>query len=227
MNKREIVQEKIIEQFRQDTRLDGSKIKIEVESNGNIILSGSVPTSEMTEFAQEDALQINEVDSVTNQLTIERKDSHHIPSDKEIKHTILQQKLWNNLTIDDTDIDFEVEGGVVTLRGKVNELWKKIEVEEIIANIYGVERVINEVSVVGENPKDSTLARSIMNKLEKNPNVDPDDIDLVVNNNKVKISGVLPSDKTKEEIKKELNKISTLDEWDDKLVVEEDIENQI
>jgi hypothetical protein len=56
-------------------------------------------------------------------------------------------KFERNTHVDASDIEVSCKGGVLTLRGKVEDRPAKREAEECVHAIYGINDVMNELSV--------------------------------------------------------------------------------
>ena len=85
-----------------------------------------------------------------------------LPSDEVLKGNVESVLAWNS-DIDAVDITTEVFSGHVTLKGTVDQLWKKLRAEELISNIVGVLDVTNELAIVPtEDIVDETIARDNM-----------------------------------------------------------------
>jgi osmotically-inducible protein OsmY len=94
--------------------------------------------------------------------------------------------------IDSSKINVSVAGGVVTLGGTVDNYWKKIQAEEDAYGITGVIDVINELGVVPtEKLSDEVIARNIEAALERNFNVNVDNVTVKVSNGVVTLSGTV------------------------------------
>lgn len=72
---------------------------------------------------------------------------------KDVSSTVLQ---YSRFTIFD-DVSASVEGGVVTLHGKVTMPFKKTEIEKRVAKVDGVARVENRIGVLGVSTFDDEL----------------------------------------------------------------------
>jgi osmotically-inducible protein OsmY len=63
----------------------------------------------------------------------------------------IRDEVWESICLDDTirhkDIDLSVEGGVVTLRGRVNSDVAKAKCESIAREVLGVMDVRNDLEV--------------------------------------------------------------------------------
>jgi len=89
---------------------------------------------------------------------VERKDS-------EIRKDVFDQILrYSWYTVFDS-IEAGVEQGVVTLRGSVNQPYRKTDIEKRVARIEGVKGVSSEIRVQGVSSFDDRLRRELVHRI--------------------------------------------------------------
>jgi hyperosmotically inducible protein len=115
---------------------------------------------------------------------------------KDVANEIL---TYTRFTVFD-DISIDVDGGVVTLTGKVTMPYKASDIERRVARVAGVQQVRNEIQVLPVSLFDDRLrfqlARAIYGNAAFWPYaamVNPP-IHIVVENGKVTLTGVVSSD---------------------------------
>jgi osmotically-inducible protein OsmY len=188
----EEVKKDVVDQLYWDGRVDASNVKVEV-SEGEVVLTGTVPHYAAYNAANEDAWAVSGVRYVRNDMTIKYPVDVKVPTDAEIKANIENILLWQP-NIDSTDIDVFVENGWVTLRGSVDAFWKKIRAEELILGLSGVLGITNELAIVPTKEfTDKTIAEDIEAAMERDFNIDVDLIDVEVENGRVTLTGSVPS----------------------------------
>ncbi|MGM0368479.1 MAG: BON domain-containing protein [Actinomycetota bacterium] len=188
MVKNEILKKDIIDQLYWDSRVDASKVKVEIKE-GEVFLEGRVPNYSAAEAAQEDTYAIPGVRIVNNNLTIAVPDIKESPTDKEIKSNI-EDTFRSSSDLGNLSISIVVDGGVVTLSGTVEAFWQKLKAEELANGVLGVTDVINELMVVPtEDIKDIAIAKDIERALERNKQVKDQNIDVMVKDGVVTVSG--------------------------------------
>jgi osmotically-inducible protein OsmY len=100
-------------------------------------------------------------DDAVSQLAapqVERKDS-------EIRKDVFDQILsYSRYTVFDS-IEAGVEEGVVTLRGSVNQPYRKTDIEKRVARIEGVKGVSSEIRVQGVSSFDDRLRRELVRRI--------------------------------------------------------------
>lgn len=188
----ELIKQDIVDQLILDDSVDASKVSVEV-SNGTATLRGEVPTYLTKTSAYDDAIGVIGVTGVRNQLVVRYPSTASVPTDEEME-TRIHAKLSENPDIAVTDMEIEVGAGVVTLRGTVDAMWKKIHAEDIVSLEPGVVLIENHLAVVPERDLvDQEIARDIVTKLESKVAVDADDVNVRVRDGQVNLSGTVPS----------------------------------
>ena len=114
----------------------------------------------------------------------------------EVSRTVRE---YSRFTIFD-DVSGEVEGGVVTLQGKVTMPHKKTEIERRIARIDGVRELKSTIAVLPVSQFDEDLRRRVARAIYGSPSfwnyaamANPP-IHIVVENGRVTLTGVVNSD---------------------------------
>jgi osmotically-inducible protein OsmY len=112
-------------------------------------------------------------------------------TDKELKRNTQNALDWEP-SIDAADIGVAVEGGVVTLHGKVASYAQKMTAERVTLRVYGVKAVANELAVhlpTDFTRTDADIAQAALNALRWNSLVPADKIAVVVTNGWVRLDG--------------------------------------
>jgi osmotically-inducible protein OsmY len=193
MRTNEAIKKDIVDQIYWDDRVDASEVHLEI-NNRVVTLTGTVPTYRAKMAAEDNAWAIDGVTLVLNQLRVEHPTVLALPTDEQIKTRV------KNAFMDDPDIfsfkiDVDIDDGWVTLKGTVDSYWKKMEAEDEAAAVRGVLGVTNELAVVPtEKASDESIAKKVVNALERNVNIDNvEDITVSVRNGIVKLTGTVPS----------------------------------
>lgn len=187
----ETIKKNVSDQLYWDTRVDASDVEVSVDS-GVVTLTGQTPSYYAKQSAEDTALMVSGVISVVNKLDVKYPTSVTYPSDVDIQSNIESQLLWST-EIDSTKIEIEVQDNFVTLKGTVDEYWKKYRAETL-ADVTGVFGITNEIAVVPtETVVDEDIAEDVTAALERNVNVNVDDVTVKVKNGKVTLTGTVPS----------------------------------
>ncbi len=188
----ESLKKRVVDQLYWDDRVNASDIKVEVHGS-TVKLSGNVPSYRAREDAVLDAWTIDGVSGVENEIEVEFPTTYKVPTDDTIKTKIDNRLLWNTY-IDSTDVDTKVNAGFVELEGSVDAYWKKIRAEQLASDVDGVIDIQNEIAVVPtESIVDKAIAEDITSALDRNLNVDVDDVNVRVKNGEVTLTGTVPS----------------------------------
>ena len=98
------------------------------------------------------------------------------------------------------DVSVSVQGGVLTLTGRVVQPYKVKDIEDAASRVSGVQEVKNELAVLPVSPIDDQLRASIASQMYRDPlfsnyafQVDPP-IHIIVENGKVTLTGVVVSE---------------------------------
>ncbi|WP_089093546.1 BON domain-containing protein [Nodularia sp. NIES-3585] len=188
----EELQAKVVYKLHWDDRVNAADIGVTVD-DAKVTLRGKVPSYRAKSIAEEDTKEIEGIIEVVNHLQVQYPASIPVPIDDEIASNVSNALTWDP-DIDANKIDVSVIGGLITLRGTVDAYWKKFQVEDIGYGITGVIDIINELAVVPtKRPEDEEIARSIENALEHNTLVEAEDVNVVVENGRITLTGFVPN----------------------------------
>ncbi len=189
----ERIKKEVVEALFRDDRMNVSDIVVAV-SGGTVALDGTVPSETAPKAAETACFSVPGVTMVENNLTPVTPEEAR-PTDQELEVTIKDTLLWDS-DVDPSDIKVAAVHGVITLEGSVNSYWKKLKAEALAADVDGVVRVINDLVIVPiERVVDRAIADDIAGALDTNTSVNPDSIDVFVQNGKVTLTGTV-SDQT-------------------------------
>lgn len=188
----EQIKRDVVDNLYWDTRVDASEINVDVDEDGNVTLEGTVPSYRAKMAATLSAWTVNGVLTIDNQVAVSLPTEITLPTDDEIKSNIQNSLLWNPDLVS-TDIEVSVENGIVTLEGSVDSYWK-LYLAENEADVQGVIDMVNKLTVVpSEDILDEDIAEDVVNALERNANVDVDDVTVKVEDGGVTLTGSVPS----------------------------------
>lgn len=186
----ETIKMDVVEQLYWDNQFDASDISVTVEDS-HVTLEGSVSSYFDKNAVGASVLDVDGVTEVLNRLEVETPKHVESPSDEEVLNRVRQTLSWDT-NIDSTQIDVSVSGGIVTLKGTVDQVWKKYRAEEEVAEISGVLNIENELTVVPlEDVEDKQIADELQSSLERNAYVDADSIDITVRDKVVILGGTV------------------------------------
>ena len=84
----------IIDQLKWDSRVDITNIDLEV-SGGIVRLKGFVPSNRMREIVEMDALEVEGVTDLVNELEIQYDSTAVLPADEQVKDNIEKMFSWD------------------------------------------------------------------------------------------------------------------------------------
>jgi osmotically-inducible protein OsmY len=123
-------------------------------------------------------------------------------SDAAITSTI-ESKLAANPQTNNFEIDVDTQNGEVRLTGLVETEAERSEAERLAKQTDGVRSVDNQIELgdqtVGEIADDAWILTKVKSKLAADPEVNPFNIDVDVTNGQVTLSGVVRSDRARDE----------------------------
>jgi osmotically-inducible protein OsmY len=112
-------------------------------------------------------------------------------SDAEIQQDVIRELKWDS-RVDETDVGVEVDGGIVTLTGRVTSWTKKLAAAEAAHRVFGVLDVANDVhvEVTGEH-SDTDIAKAVRDALRWDVLVPDDKIASTVANGIITLTGTV------------------------------------
>ncbi len=120
-------------------------VKVIVE-DGWVTLEGTLVWNFQKDTARHLVKDLAGVKGVINKIKL-KKDLHN-----EIEKQHIEDALRRHWAIDAGEIDVEVSGTTITLKGFVNSLYQKEEAEKIVYKTPGVLKVINDLVIDLEQP---------------------------------------------------------------------------
>lgn len=192
-------------------------------NNGNVTLSGSIPSWDDKEKVEKDIRSIDGVKGLSLRLNVqdtESKDNQKNTSDQEIAKNI-RDKISSGWFAKGFDqVNVQVNNGNVTLQGFVKTQDDKEKVEKEVRNVQGVKNVNNQIVVQQGNDtaynddntmastkaiSDQDLAKKINDKLHSGWfSRGYDQVTADVNNGVVTLQGSVKTWADKEKVEKEI-----------------------
>jgi hyperosmotically inducible protein len=118
---------------------------------------------------------------------------------KEVRHELVMLPYYDVFD----DLSFRVDGSTVTLMGHASRPTLKSDAENVVKNIEGVERVVNEIKVTPVSPNDDRIRMAVYRAIYGQTGlqryglqaVPP--IHIIVNNGNVALEGVVATEADK------------------------------
>ena len=196
-----------------DKWIEHALIDVKV-NNGEVSLSGTVGTPQQRRRARSDAW-VTGVDKVEDSLkvrtwarsSLERTSPVGLRSDAEIAKAVKDAFVYDPRVVS-FNIDVEVDYGVVTLSGIVEDLAAKRAAKETAQNTVGALRVKNHLKVrPPEVPSNDVLEQRVSNSLSRNPYVEIYEVDVDAANGLIYLSGDVTTSFEKEEAARVAEKV--------------------
>lgn len=116
-----------------------------------------------------------------------------MPTDDDIQRYVIEKLRWNP-DLASYKIDVVVDSGWVTLEGTVDAYWKKVRAWMEASEVIGVLGVTNKLAVVpSDSIEDERIAEDVIAALDRHTLVNPEEVDVIVNNGVVTLTGTVPS----------------------------------
>lgn len=169
--------------------LHAAEIGVSVK-DGVVTLSGTVDSYSKKISAERATKNVVGVKAIAEDISIQYAGSEQ-KNDTEIATSIVNS--WKtNWQIPTEKINVKVEDGWVKLDGTVGWNYQKVASEHSINHLAGVKGVTNLISIRSES-KDSLEERAVENALERNWAIDAKNVKVEVDQNNVKLSGMVHS----------------------------------
>ena len=190
-NIKQDIRKQVLDQLQWDNRVEIEDLEVDV-MEGRLSMRGTVPSYDTLRAAEESVYVIPGIHSVDNSLIIKYPEDITVPTDEDIRSTVENTLKWNN-NLNADSIDVNVEEGLVVLEGKTDKYWKKRLAEDITLSTVGVTSVDNKIKVEPyERVLDEIIAQDVKAALERNYQIEAQDIDVEVKDGIVKLTGVVP-----------------------------------
>ena len=157
------IQEAVYDELDLDSRIIISNIRVET-GRGFVVLRGTVPTLQQKRIAEQDAMDVVGVRSVTNLLEVktEPRDDYAILHDA-------QMAIDSDYLLSGQDIHARVQDGVLTLTGTVSDPFRKYHADEVALRIRGLQELVDTI-IVDVHPQftDTALRQRVKDRLAAN-----------------------------------------------------------
>jgi hyperosmotically inducible protein len=118
---------------------------------------------------------------------------------REVRHELVMLPYYGVFD----NLDYQVNGGTVTLLGQVTRPTLKSDAERVVKNIEGVDRVVNKIEVLPLSPMDDKARLAVYRAIYSDPALDRyamravPPIHIIVKNGNVTLDGVVASQSDK------------------------------
>ena len=184
--------------LRWDALVDHGLIDVRVEDNGVVTLTGTVGSAAEKSRAVADAWVAGVTDVRASQLTVAKwaRDEDIVANKyRALEADSIREAITDALLYDPRvksfNVNVEVDGSLVTLRGTVDNLEAKRAAARVARNTVGVTGVTNRLKVrMEEPPSDRAIEDRIADVLIWDPYIDRTDVTIDVDDGVVTLTGV-------------------------------------
>ena len=180
-----ILQKRVLDELRWDTRFDATKVGVEI-SDGSVTLSGHVSSYAQKQAALEATKGIKAVKAVADNIEVNLSSDKKI-DDSEIAKRIAHVLSWNTSLPSDS-VKAEVRNGFVTLTGKVDSHVQQSHLNHQIMHISGVRGISNQVTV-DEVIVPDNIHEQIQSALERSAKLEAEHVKVNVSGHTVILNG--------------------------------------
>jgi osmotically-inducible protein OsmY len=183
------LQKDVMDELKWQPSIKSSEIGVSV-ADGVVTLSGSVSSYAEKKEAERAVLRVEGVKGVAEDLEVDLPFSNK-KDDADIAKAAVNALRWDTMIPDDR-IKVKVENGWVTAEGKVDWLYQKTAVRNVLSNLTGVKGVTNLVNITpGVSPAD--VKKKITAAFERSASIDAANIRVENIGDKVLLKGTVRS----------------------------------
>lgn len=179
------LRQSVLDELEFEPSIDAADIGVAVE-DGTVTLTGHVRTYAEKREAENIVKRVKGVRAIAQEIEV-RPVGSHMTADDEIAKRAVNSLTWNT-SVPRDQIQVKVEGGYVTLSGKVNWYYQKSAAEKAVQTITGVKGVTNLVEIKpAVSPSD--VRQRIESALKRDAELEAKRIQVQVTDSKVTLEG--------------------------------------
>jgi osmotically-inducible protein OsmY len=215
MNEDLQLQQRVIDELDFEPSVNAAHIGIAVQG-GVVTLSGHVQSYAEKYAAERAARRVKGVKAVAMELDVRLAEDRKL-ADDEIAARAVRMLEWD-AAVPDERITIRVEHGVITLGGTVQWGFQRQAAEYDVHRLNGVRAVINNIALAPQ-VKALDVSAKIRGALERNAEIEANNIAVAVSGGKVTLSGRVRDWTEREAIERAAWSAPGVNEVEDKLVV--------
>jgi osmotically-inducible protein OsmY len=184
------IQKDVKDELSWEPSVDSKDINVTVKDSF-VTLSGKLDSYSKKIAAENTALRVVGVANVVNNIEVSlQKNSEK--TDSEIERAVYNTLEWSS-SIPEKEIKVKVKDGWVTLDGNVEWDFQKRAATNAVSDLTGVKGLTNAIKVAPKNPTRADVKDSITSALKRNFNHHGEGIIVSIINDKVILTGAVPS----------------------------------
>jgi osmotically-inducible protein OsmY len=145
-------------------------VNVDYDSSANVLhLKGEVDSATEASRAEQIANQaVGTSGRVANELTVKGRNSSMADDMDGSIRSELNAKVDNDRMLNERDINFDVNNGVVTIKGKVGSASEKEQVAQMARGTQNVKDVVNALEIDADMMRDTTMPRTPASDRDRN-----------------------------------------------------------
>ena len=184
------LQQDVLSELKYEPSVDASNIGVTAK-DGIVGLNGNAHSYAEKYAAVRAAERVAGVKAVTDEMNVDLP-AFHVRNDEDIARAVVNALQWD-VWVPQDRIKAKVDGGWVTLDGKVDYKYQQDAAENAVRNLTGVKGVTNLVSINKPAVIPSEIKANIDFALRRAAEVDADNIKVKVVDDKVILNGKVSS----------------------------------
>lgn len=209
------IKQDVLDELEWESSVDAAQIGVVVK-NAVVTLTGSVNTYAEKNAAENAAKRVLGVKAIVDELSV-RIGGSDKRTDEDIAMVALNNLRWNT-SVPHEDIRLTVENGWITLEGTVDWNYQKEAARNAVKHLAGIRGVTNLIHIRPGSEPDNIRDR-IRAAFHRNANICADGISVMVEGQKVVLSGIVQSWFEKKEAKKAAWSAPGIAEVDDRIEI--------
>ncbi|MGO4910363.1 BON domain-containing protein [Pseudorhodobacter sp. W20_MBD10_FR17] len=175
----------VLDELEFEPSIDAADIGVAVE-NGTVTLTGHVPTYSQKRTAENVVKRVKGVRAIAQEIEV-RPLGTHLTADDEIAKRAVSSLGWNS-SVPTNAIQVKVEGGLVSLTGKVKWHFEKQAAEQAVRYLAGVKGVANSIEII-PSASPSDVRQRIEDALRRDAELEAKRIQVRVDDRRVTLDG--------------------------------------
>ena len=184
-----LLEASVADELQWDPKVDNQAIAV-AASGGTVTLRGTVGTFREKREAQKATERVLGVQHVNNDLKV-RILTGHGKKDADLRGDVLQAMMLDSLV--PSTVDVTVVDSYVTLQGKADWQYERMEAENVAGNVPGVVGVDNFIELSTPLPTPDDVQGSISKAFKRNAKIDANGLTVITHDNTVELEGTVRS----------------------------------
>jgi osmotically-inducible protein OsmY len=184
------LQQDVLQELNYEPSINASQIGVTAKE-GIVGLTGNVQSYAAKYAAVHAAERVAGVKAVTDELKVDLP-AFHVRNDEDIARAAINALRWH-IWVPSDHIKVKVDGGWVTLEGEVDYKYQQTAAADAVRNLTGVKGVTNLITLKRPQVSSSEVKTNIELALHRAAEVDANNIEVRVENNKVILNGKVSS----------------------------------